>query len=219
MKTKLMISVAGLIVGLAAACGSDSTEPTTSPNDTSGANETTTAVQTVDFESCSGLLDLDHVRDLAGRSDVELGDTNVNSGAAEPNDVGMETMCIYEFITPEIIVGGPTDLRVSGPSMTLSGILFDSEESAATHYQFSLDNLQLMQDVAASNPVITEGSVGEESYLFSFDAEGIGSMIGLRVGSYVLSLHTTLPDDHAPLVDSQVLVLLASNVRDQLADS
>ena len=159
---------------------------------------------------------MEDVRKAAGRSDIEMGEPNVNSGGASPNGVGLKTMCIYECITPEILIGGPAQLRVAGPSLTITGILFDSDASAATHYQFGLENIRLMRDVA--NPgVETTGWVNDaESYLITLNSERVGSLMGLIVGPYVLSLHTTLPDGQAPLIAPDDLVALAVTVAKNL---
>ena len=125
-------------------------------------------------------------------------------------------MCIYEYITPEVLIGGPTQLRISGPAMTLTAILFDSEESAADHYQFSLDNIRLMRDAVSPDSDVTEGVLGLQSYQLTVDVERVGSMIGIRVGPYILQLHTTPPDGQSALVAPQDLLALAGTARDAL---
>lgn len=168
------------------------------------------------FESCAGLLDLKVVQKYAGRSDVEVGEPNVNSGAAAPNGVGIQAMCVYEYVTPEIPVGGTTQARKSGPSMTLTAILFDSEESAAAHYQTGLASVKEMKDAMSPEADITEGISGDASYLLTVDAAGVGSIFGTQVGPYILSLRTTLAEGQDLLVAPQDLVALTVAVRDNL---
>jgi hypothetical protein len=128
----------------------------------------------------------------------------------------METICIYEYVTPEILVGGPTQARLSGPSMTLSGILFDSEESAASHYEFALTNIRMMKNATSTIADIAEGELGAESYALTVDAEGIGSMFGVRVGPYMIALHTTLPDGEDPLVGPKGFKALSKLAQERL---
>ena len=173
-------------------------------------------VSTASFETCTGFLDLEDVRKAAGRSDIDIGDPNINSGGQELNASGIRTMCVIEYITPEILIGGPTELRVSGPSMTLTGIEFDSRMSASTHYRLVLESVRSMRNNASPESDVTEGVLGDESYLLTADAEGIGSIIGFLLGTYVLQLHTTLPDGQAPLVAPQDLMALAGTVREHL---
>ena len=156
------------------------------------------------FESCAGLLDLEEVRKTAGRRDVEVGEPKVYSGPARPNSVGIKAMCVYEFVTPETFISGPTNEGASGPSMTLTAILFDSEESAATNYQTSLASVKEIKDAMTLGSEFTEGisegTLGDESYLLTVYEAGISSIFGTRAGPYILWLHTTLGEGHDPLV-------------------
>ena len=52
------------------------------------------------FETCSGFLELQDVQKIAGRTDVSLVPLNVNSGPQEPNESGIEILCVIEYITP-----------------------------------------------------------------------------------------------------------------------
>ncbi len=165
------------------------------------------------FESWAGLLDLEEVRKTAGRTDVEIGEPNVNSGVTAPNGVGIEAMCVYEFVTPEISAGGTVNAGASGPSMTLTAILFDSEESADAHYQTGLDSVKQMKDAMSPEAVITEGISGDASYLLTVDAEGVGSIFGTQVGPYILSLHTTLAEGQDLLVAPKDLVALTGSAQ------
>jgi hypothetical protein len=138
--------------------------------------DSTLAVSSASFETCSGLLTLDEVQIPAGCKDIEMDAQNVNSGTQDSNGSGIDTMCKYEYIAPEVVIGGPTQLRVSGPSLTITGILFGSGESAAAHYQFGLENIQLMNDATSAGSDVAEGIVGNNSYLLTVDAEGVGSI-------------------------------------------
>ena len=194
------------IAAVASACGSDQVDqPEVSP------------LSTVSFETCSGFLDLEDVRNAAGRSDIEIGDPNINSGAQELNASGIETICVIEYITPEILIGGPTQLRVSGPALTLTAIAFDSGLSAVTHYRLVLEGVRLTGDNASPRSDVAEGVLGKGSYLLTAEAEGISSIIGFQVGPYVLQINTTLPDGQAPLVVPEDLVALAGTVRAHFA--
>lgn len=190
------------IAAVATACGSDKVnQPEVS------------ALSTASIETCTGFLDLEDVRNASSRSDVEIGDPNINSGAQELNASGIEALCVIEYITPEILIGGPTQLRVSGPSMTLTAIAFDSGLSAVTHYRLVLEGVRLTGDNASSRSDVAEGVLGKGSYLLIAEAEGISSIIGFQVGRYVLQLHTTLPDGQAPLLAPEDLMVLAGSVR------
>ncbi len=174
------------------------------------------ALPTASFETCTGFLDLEDVRNASGRRDVEIGDPNINSGTQEPNASGIETICVIEYLTPEILIGGPTQLRVSGPSMTLTAISFDSGLSATAHYRLVLEGVRLTGNNASPQSDVSEGVLGKGSYLLIAEAEGISSIIGFQVGPYVLQLHTTLPDGQAPLVVPENLMALAGTVRADL---
>jgi len=118
-------------------------------------------------------------------------------------------MCVIEYVTPEILIGGASQLRISGPSMTLTAIAFDSAESAETHQELVLQSVQQTGNVA-------EGALGDDSYLLTADTEGIGSIVGFLLRPYVVQLHTTLPEAGAPLVSPQDLKVLAGTVRASL---
>jgi len=221
MRTKLAIISACLLACLITACESGTGEFIAANSENPIATNTPGAVITGagaadTFEDCTGILDLEDVQAASGRSDVTAADDNVNSGSQSPNASGIKAMCIYEYVTPEILVGGPAELRVSGPTMTLTGVLFDSEESSEAHYRFSLDNVKLLQDEVGADVDITEGLVGEDSYQLTANAEGIGTIVGFLSGPYVMQLHTTLPDGEAPLLDPQALQKLAGKVQDRL---
>ncbi len=102
-------------------------------------------------------------------------------------------MCIIEYVTPEVLVGGPSQQHVSGPSMTLTGIAFDSAERAATHQKLILQSVPLPGDSPSPPSQVDEGVLGDDSYLRTVDAQGVGSIVGFLLGSYVVQLHTTLP--------------------------
>ena len=214
---KITMLFAGMFIGLASACGSVPDGSTKVQDDNSGVGESPAFDLAPSFDACTGLLDLEDVRVASGRSDIEIKAPDVNSGATDSNGGGIRAVCLYEFITPEIFVGGPTQLRISGPSMTLTGIAFDSTESAATNYRLGLKNIQSMRESASPGSVITEGLLGDEAYLLDVNAERVGSIVGFMVGPYMVQLHTTLPDGQAPLVSPEDLLSLASTVHDQLA--
>ena len=191
---------------MATACGSDEVD-----------QPDVSALSTASFETCTGFLDLEDVRNAAGRSDIEIGGLNINSGTQKLNASGIETLCVIEYITPEILIDGPTQLRVSGPSMTLTAIAFDSGLSAVTHYRLVLEGVRLTGDNASPRSDVAEGVLGKGSYLLTAEAEGISSIIGFQVGPYVLQLNTTLPDGQAALVAAEDLVALAGTVRAHFA--
>jgi len=119
-------------------------------------------------------------------------------------------MCVIEYVTPEILIGGGSQLRISGPSMTLTAIAFNSAESAEIHQELVLRSVRQTGNVA-------EGALGDDSYLFTADAEGIGSILGFLLRPYVVQLHTTLPQGGAPLVSPEDLKALAVTARASLA--
>ena len=89
--------------------------------------------------------------------------------------------------------------------MTLTAIAFDSAGSAETHQEFILQNVRLIGDSASPQSQVAEGVLGDESYLWTADAEGVGSVVGFLLGPYVVQLHTTLREGAAPLVSLQDL--------------
>jgi uncharacterized protein YodC (DUF2158 family) len=213
MGIKLILLFAGLFIGLAAACSSDSGGPTKTVDGAASSDDSSSSVPIPGFETCSGLVDLEHVQTIAGRTDIEIGQPNINSGAQAPSGSGIETMCIYEYVTPEIVIGGPAQLRESGPSMTLTGMSFESPASAKAHYETVLANVQGMGDAVSPGSEITEGVLGDESYMLIADAQRVGTIVGFVVGPYIIQFHTTLSDGQVPLVAPQGLVELGGTVR------
>ena len=191
---------------MATACGSDQVD-----------QPDVSALSTASFETCTGFLDSEDVRNASGRSDIEIRDPNIKSGAQELNASGIERICVIEYITPEILIGGPTQLRVSGPSMILTAIAFDSGLSAVNHYRLVLEGVRLTGDNASPQSDVAEGVLGKGSYLLTAEAEGISSILGFHLGPHVLQLQTTLTDGQAPLIGPQNLVALAGTVRANLA--
>ena len=122
-------------------------------------------------------------------------------------------MCVIEYVTPEILIGGPSKLRISGPSMTLTAISFDSAGSAETHHELALQSVQGAGDIISPESQFAAGVLGDESYLLTADADGIGSVVGFLLGPYDVQLHTTLPEGASPLVSPQDLGALAGTVR------
>ncbi|MDA1129650.1 MAG: hypothetical protein O2913_13295 [Chloroflexi bacterium] len=216
MTRKSVILFAILLIGLVSACSSGSSDPTPSDDKSSAASGSNSEAATAQFESCSGLLDLNEVQDASGRGDVEMGEPNPNSGPAASNGLGIKAMCIYEYLTPEIPVGGPAQVRISGPAMTLTGILFDSVESAGVHYRSSLEGIRALRDAADPDSDVSEGVAGDESYLLTVDSQGVGSVVAVQVGPYFISFHTTLPDGQSPLLVPEDLVSLAETVQERL---
>ena len=191
-----------VLTAVAAACGVSGLEP-----------PEVSALSTARFETCTGFLELAELRKAAGRSDVTIRELNVNSGPQGPNASGVTAMCVIEYVTPEILIGGPSRLRISGPSMTLTAIAFGSAESANTHLELALQSVRGAADSVIPQSQVAEGILGDESYLWTADAEGVGSAIGFLVGAYVVQLHTTLPEGAAPLVSPQDLSALAGMVK------
>ena len=129
------IGPAALVGILLVACGDDGRAPaaaaeTLDSGRPGGVGQVVSPAAAARFETCSGFLDLEDLRKVAGRTDISLAPPNVNSGPVEPNDAGFTTMCLIEHTTPEILIGGPTQLRVSGPSLTLQALAFDSANNA-----------------------------------------------------------------------------------------
>lgn len=100
--------------------------------------------------------------------------------------------------------------------MTLTVILFDSEESAAAHYQTGLASVKEMKDAMSPEADFTEGISGDASYLLTVDESGVGSKFGTQVGPYIFSLHTALAEGQDLLVAPQDLMALVSAARDNL---
>ena len=170
------------------------------------------------FETCSGFLDLEDLRKVAGRTDISLAPPNVNSGPAEPKEAGITTQCVIEHVTPQILIGGATNLRVSGPSMTLSVIAFDSAENAERLYRLGLQSVEGMREYIGSEWDVVRGLLGVNSHQLRVDAQGVGSMVVFLHGPYLITLNTTLPEDATPLVTAEELQSLASSVRANLSD-
>ena len=169
-----------------------------------------------DLETCTGLLDLEEVRTVAGRSDVGFAILGIDPGPEEASVLGITSMCVIEYVAPEIVVGGPTNLRVSGPSMTLTAISFDVAENAAAHQVLALETIRSMREVVSPRPEVIEGLLGPDSYLLTADAEGIGSIVGLLVGRHFIQLRTEALEG-APLVSPEQLQSFARTVGERLA--
>ena len=201
------IFLVGILVltAVAGACGGGGEEP-----------PEVSALSTAKFETCTGFLELVEVQKAAGRSDVSIGEPNVNSGPQDPGASGITAMCVIEYVTPEILIGGPGQLRISGPSMTLTAIAFDSAESAETHQELVLQSVQLTGGSASPQSQVLLGVLGDESYFWTTDAEGVGSVVGFLLGPNVVQLHTTLPESAALLVGPQDLRALAGTVKESL---
>ena len=100
--------------------------------------------------------------------------------------------------------------------MTLTTMSFDSAESAETHQDLALQSVRGAGDIMSPESQFAEGVLGDESYLLTADADGIGSVVGFLVGPYVIQLVTTLPEGAAPLVSPRDLRALAGTVRASL---
>ena len=100
-----------------------------------------------------------------------------------------------------------------GPSMALTAISFDSAGSAETHQELTLQSVQGAGNIMSPESQFAEGVLGDESYLLTADADGIGSVVGFLLGPYVVQLHTTFPEGAALLVSPQDLGALAETVR------
>ena len=228
------IGLAALGGILLVACGDDGNaagpgEPAATSSPTTAAERSDTGCpgdvgQAVDpaaaarFETCSGFLDLEDLRKVAGRTDISLAPPNVNSGPVEPNDAGLTTLCVIEYITPEVLIGGATQLRVSGPSITLNATAYDSAKNAEVYYRVGLQSVEGMREYIGSDWDVIEGVLGVNSHLLRVDAQGVGSIVGFAHGPYLIGLTTTLPMDASPLVTSEELQSLASSVRANLSD-
>ena len=205
------IALIGVIAAtaMATACGSDQVEEPAQP-------PRATELSKASFETCTGFLDLEDVRKAAGRDDIQIGGPNVISGDQEPDSAGIKTRCVVEYITPEILNGGPTQLGISGPSVTITGLEFDSAESAASQYKTVLEAVRFTRDNLRSQTGLAEGVIGDDSFLLVMELEGIGSIIAFLVGPYLMQLHTTLPDGQPTLVSPRELTSLAAAVQTRL---
>ena len=170
------------------------------------------------FETCSGFLDLEDLRKVAGRTDISLAPPNVNSGPVEPNDAGFKTLCVIEYITPEILIGGPANLRVSGPAMTIQALAFDTVRNAERNYILGLQSVEGMRENVGSDWDVVRGLLGVNSHLLRVDAQGVGSIVGFVHGPYFIGLTTTPSAGCYPLVTAEELQSLASSVRASLSD-
>ena len=101
--------------------------------------------------------------------------------------------------------------------MTLTAIAFDSAESAEGHQELVLQSVRLTGNGASPQSQLVEGVLGDDSYLWTADAEGVGSIVGFLLRPYAVQLHTTLPESAAPLVSPRDLMAFAGTVREHLA--
>ena len=169
------IGLAALVGTLLVACGVDGRAPaaTAKPLDSGrpgGVDQVVSPAAAAKFETCRGFLDLEDLRKVAGRTDISLAPPNVNSGPEEPNDAGITTLCVIEHITPKILIGGPTQLRVSGPSMTVQALAFDSAKNAERHYRLGLQSVEGMREYIGSDWDVVRGLLGPNSHLLRVDA-------------------------------------------------
>ena len=197
-----LVGLLGLVGLLTASAGSETPQA-----------EVATTHSAANFDTCTGFLELEEVREVVGRTDITLAEPNVNSGLQEPSDSGITAMCVIEYITPEIPIG---ESRISGPALTITAIAFDSAQGALAHQETVLQGVNAMRESVGSQSDVIEGVLGSESYSFTADAEGVGSLFGFLVGPHVIQLRTTLPNGATPLVDSSQLQLLAQTIRANL---
>jgi len=73
MGVKSIVLFAGLFIGLAVACSSGSEESATTQNDSSSSNGSATAISATNFDTCTGLIDLEYVQIIAGRPGNQAG--------------------------------------------------------------------------------------------------------------------------------------------------
>ena len=228
------IGLAALAGTLLIACGDDGKaadpgEPAAAPSPTTAAERSDTGspgdvgqavnpAAAAKFETCSGFLDLEDLHKVAGRTDISLAPPNVNSGPVEPNDAGLTSGCVIEYITPKILIDSSTQLRGPGPAITLTATAYDSAKNAEVYYRVGLQSVEGMREYIGSDWDVIEGVLGVNSHLLRADAQGVGSIVGFALGPYLIGLTTTLPKDASPLVTAEELQSLASSVRAALSD-
>lgn len=165
-----------------------------------------------DFETCAGFLDLAQVKDAAGRGDVILADPNPNSGAG---DDPFTAMCIIGFVTPDIL-GDSGDSLLVGPSMNLVVMEFATSDDAASFHEPIASEIRSMRDAVLPEAELVEGEMGPGSYAVTLDYEGIGSVLGFRQDTYIVSFNTTAPDGAEPFMTTGAIETLALQVRANL---
>ena len=190
---------------LTVACSSDSSPPE--------------SVRTADFDSCTGFLELEDVREAAGRTDITLAEPNVNSGTQEASNSEIQALCVIEYVTPAQAIGGPTMLEVEGPSMTLTALAFHTSDGSRTHQDNIAQGLQQLRDEANPRSEIVADQLGPDSYQLTVNADGVGSILGFLLRPYVVQLRTTLPqqpEGSEPLFTLEELLVLTNKVRASL---
>ena len=160
------------------------------------------------FETCSGFLELEEIRRIAGRTDISLAPRNVNSGPQEPNDAGIEILCVIEYITPERPAEGAPG-TVAGEAMTVSAMAFDSAKNAKAHFRLLMQRTETMRERIGSDWDLISGT---DSYLLRVDAQGVGSVTGSLLGPYIIGITATLPRSAVPIVTTEDLQALVRSV-------
>lgn len=162
------------------------------------------ATSRVDFEACSGFLDVAQVAQVAGRDDVTLADRNPNSGVDEGP---VTALCVIEYVTPESSTGSG-----SGPALTLLVISFVTEGDAEAHHSRVAGEIRSMREAVNPDAELNEGLLGSASYAVTLNQQGVGSVLGFREGGFVVQFNSTVPTGGQPLVSPEAIVPLARQV-------
>ena len=165
----------------------------------------------VDFETCSGFLDLAQVAEAAGRDDVTVADRNPNSG---PADGPITALCVIEFVTPN--VPGESGPSRSGPSLNLLVLQFATGDEADGHHRRVAGEIRSMREIVDPDAALVEDSLGSGSYAVTLNEQGVGSVLGFREGNYVVQFNATSLDGAEALVKSEQIESLARRVKANL---
>jgi hypothetical protein len=92
--------------------------------------------------------------------------------------------------------------------VTVSMVVFDSESSAAEHFEKTKAGTPVLQDMAQP--------IGDASALARADDRGIGSILVFVKGDRVVTLHTAQAEGEQPLLSSESLEELARTAEQRL---
>ena len=178
------------MLALLAACGGESSEgePATP------VREDAPVVKTNDINAM--LLPSD-VTALAGGGGITAAYIERKSQAAAIDPAQVEHMDSFE----SLVFTGEDHSR----SLTLTAIKFDSDDAAADRSRLMSEGMKNMS-----------AKIGDGSAYVDLNDSGIGSMVVLKKGVWVVSLHTAQPDGVTPLVNLSGVEALARTVADRL---
>lgn len=127
-------------------------------------------------------------------------------------DSGADANCLIELFRT---IDGD-DSTVSGDSITISLVQFESREIALNLYNSTLAAAILTREQVGDLAEILQGVVGEYSYLMDVKTGGVGAIVVFVSGSTFVSMSSTSDAENNALLDGQQLVDSAQGLQSRL---